>query len=88
MSCLLIATKGVLMDESSEIPSQALQRALHIDAALADKLVAGKLTCVEEVAYVPFSELLQVSGLPDMQATALRQIAKLYLLNESTDGLH
>jgi len=70
------------MQEPQDSPSEELQRKLHIDAALAERLVAGQLTTVKEVAYVPLAEFLDVSGLASEPAAELRRIAKYYLLNE------
>jgi len=72
-----------------ESDSAALQRKLHISAELADKLVRGGLSSLEEIAYVPFDELLQVSSLPESEARSLRRVADSYLLNESLgDDFH
>jgi N utilization substance protein A len=59
------------------------QRTLHINEALAKKLVDGGLTTLEEVAYVPFSELREVGGLWDEEAAALRNRARQYLLDQA-----
>lgn len=67
--------------EPDESPSEMLQRTLHIPEALSEKLALGQLTTVEEVAYVPFAELVDVSGLPADEAAALRHAAKKYLLD-------
>jgi transcription termination factor NusA len=71
------------MPEHEESPSAELQRKLHIHATLADRLVAGNATSVEEVAYWPLAELLEVSGLSPEQARELRRIARLYLRNDA-----
>ena len=73
------------MDESSESPAVMLQRTLHVNSVLASKLVAGHLVSIEEVAYVPFAELLEVSGLRNEEASALRRVAQSYLLNRDLD---
>ena len=59
------------------------QRTLHINEALARKLVEGGLMTLEEVAYVPFSELREVGGLWEEETTALRNRARQYLLEQA-----
>jgi hypothetical protein len=83
----LIQTLGVTiyylrMSAPEESSAAELQRKLHIDEALAIQLVKGHLETIEEVAYVPLAEFLEVTGLQAADAKALRQIAALYLLNE------
>jgi N utilization substance protein A len=58
------------------------QRTLHINEALALKLVDGGFTTLEEVAYVPFGELREVGGLWEEEATALRNRARQLLLEQ------
>jgi transcription termination/antitermination protein NusA len=70
------------MSTPEESPAAELQRKLHIDEALASQLVNGHLETIEEVAYVPIAEFLEVSGLAVADAQSLRRIAALYLLNE------
>jgi len=74
------------MEESPESVSAMLQRKLHIGQDLADSIVAGGLTTVEEVAYVPLAEFIEVSRPTIEEATALRSIAQKYLLNEALDN--
>ena len=64
------------------------QRTLHINEVLARKLVEGGLSTLEEVAYVPFSELREVGGLWDEEATALRNRARDYLLEQALQDPH
>ena len=64
--------------------AEMFQRTLNINAALAEKLVAGDLTTLEEVAYIPFAELRVVGGLWDEETTALRNRARQYLLDQAT----
>lgn len=61
------------------------QRSLKVSPALAEALVNGGLTSIEEVAYVPFAELQQVTNEPAEAVTELRQIAHLYLQNSELD---
>jgi transcription termination factor NusA len=65
-------------DESVEA---MFQRTLHVSPELARRLVAGGCTSVEEVAYVPHTELVEVSGLTGAQASVLRRVARAYLAN-------
>jgi N utilization substance protein A len=71
------------LDKEPESTAAMFQRTLHINEALATKLVAGGLTTLEEVAYVPFSELRQIGGLWDEETTALRNRARQYLLDQA-----
>ena len=71
------------MDKEPESAAEMFQRTLHIDEALAKKLADGGLSTLEEVAYVPFSELREVGGLWDEEATALRNRARKYLLDQA-----
>jgi transcription termination factor NusA len=69
------------MLEPNETHAAMFQRALKVSPALAAALVSGGLTSIEEVAYVPFTELQQVTNEPAERVTELRRIAHLYLLN-------
>lgn len=71
------------MDKQPESTAEMFQRTLHINVALAKKLVEGGLTTLEEVAYVPFSELREVGDLWDEETTALRNRARQYLLDQA-----
>jgi len=44
-------------------------------------LESGGLKSIEEVAYVPFAELQEITREAADVVTALRRIARLYLLN-------
>ena len=74
------------MNNQSESPAEMLQRVLSISDALANKLVAGGISSLEEVAYVPFQELREIGGLWDEETTSLRNRAREYLLMEATGG--
>ena len=74
------------MDKQSESPTEILQRTLHLSGALAERLVAGGITTIEEVAYVPFRELRQIGSLWDEEATLLRNSARKYLLDRVIGG--
>ncbi len=62
-----------------------LQRTLHIEVSLANALADDGFTCLEEVAYVPFTELQATAKLDDEATTALRNLARMYLLNDALD---
>ena len=76
------------MDKQPESTAEMFQRTLHINEVLARKLVEGGLSTLEEVAYVPFSELREVGDLWDEEATALRNRAKDYLLEQALQDSH
>ena len=69
------------MSEPDETPSAMFERTLKVSPALAGALVSGGLTSIEEVAYVPFAELQDVTKEAAEKVTELRRIARLYLLN-------
>jgi transcription termination/antitermination protein NusA len=68
--------------DEEESYSRMFQRTLHTTPELAHALEAEGFTCIDEVAYVPLPELLEVRGLTEESALSLRNIARLYLLNE------
>ncbi len=69
------------MEPPDESIAEMFQRTLKVDRGLADALVAEGFTSIDEVAYVPFPELLEVPGLTEPSATQLRSLARLYLMN-------
>lgn len=74
------------MEPESESPAEMFVRTLRVDRSLAETLEAEGFTSLDEVAYVPFNELVQVPGLTDEAATSLRNLARMYLLNDATGG--
>jgi transcription termination/antitermination protein NusA len=70
------------MPAAGESPSSLFERVLKVPRSLADRLEAEGFTSLEEVAYVPFAEMLQASGLDSEAARQLREAAKTYLLIE------
>jgi transcription termination factor NusA len=74
------------MTEPSESPAAMFQRTLHIGADLANALERGGLTTLDEVAYIPHWELAEIGTLDEVQTQRLREMARMYLLNESLDG--
>lgn len=73
------------MEEPDESPAVMFQRTLKVSAELAELLVSGQLTSLEEVAYVPFAELSEATRLPDDEVLTLRRVANLYLQNDLLD---
>jgi len=70
------------LSESPEDIAGSFQRTLQISRSLAERLVAGGLTCLDEIAYVPFEELREIGGLWEEETTALRNLARRHLLTE------
>ena len=70
-------------EKSQESTAEMLQRTLHISAALAERLVDGGISSLDEVAYIPFGELRKIGGLWDEETTALRTKARNHLLHEA-----
>jgi hypothetical protein len=74
-----------MANELPESASAMLQRKIKIDSDLADRLVAGGMETLEEVAYFPWDEYFKICQLPQKEAWDLRYIAKAYLMNEALD---
>lgn len=55
---------------------------LQVDEDLAQVLVSEGFASIEEIAYVPVQELLEIEGFDEEVVTALRSAAKNYLLTE------
>ena len=71
------------MEEPAESPTAMFQRTLHVGAELAEALERGGLTSLDEVAYIPHWELAEIGKLDEVQTQRLREMARMYLLNES-----
>ena len=71
------------MVEPSESPAALFQRTLHIGVDLANALERGGLTSLDEVAYIPYTELAEIGRLDEVQTQRLREMARMYLLNEA-----
>jgi N utilization substance protein A len=54
-----------------------------MEEGLARTLVAGGIATLEELGYVPISELLSVPGLKESDAQLYRQRARAYLLHDA-----
>jgi hypothetical protein len=68
-----------------ESPFARFQRALKVPAGLAQLLVDGRLTSLEDLAYVPFAEPSAITRLGDDEISSLRRVAELYLQNDMLD---
>jgi transcription termination/antitermination protein NusA len=68
----------------SESPESLFKRVLRMDEGLARTLVAGGITTLEELGYIPIGELLSVPGLKESDAQLYRQRARAYLLHDAT----
>ena len=74
------------METPSESPAAMFQRTLHIGDGLAKALEEAGLTSLDEVAYIPHWELAQIGKLDEIQTTRLREMARMYLLNDALGG--
>ena len=72
---------GREMSPDEESVAEMFQRTLKVESSLAEALEADGFTSIDEVAFVPFNELLEVPGLTETTAAALRNLARMYLLN-------
>lgn len=69
------------MPEPDESPAILFQRILKVSPALADALVSGGLTSIEEVAYIPFARLQEISNEAVVVVTELRRVARMRALS-------
>ncbi len=69
------------MPEPDESPAILFQRILKVSPALADALVSGGLTSIEEVAYIPFARLQEISKEAVVVVTELRRVARMRALS-------
>lgn len=72
-------------DSESASQVQLFVDALGVDEELAGVLVSEGFTSVEEVAYVPLSEMLEIDGFDEKLVNALRDRAKDYLLTKAIE---
>ena len=63
--------------------AELFQRTLQVSPYLAKALEADGFTSIEQIARVPYDELLEVPALTDEAAMALRHMARMYLENEA-----
>jgi transcription termination/antitermination protein NusA len=93
MSAPLAPTRAAQQDVRAQYLSVALMpdesaadmfvRTLGANRHVAEVLVAEGFTTLEEVAYVPENELMNVEGLSTALLSALRQRARAYLLSDA-----
>ncbi|HTM64672.1 MAG TPA: transcription termination factor NusA [Gammaproteobacteria bacterium] len=84
-------TLNVMTEEEAQAKSQAegekvflvFQEKLGVDEAVAEVLVNEGFSSLEEVAYVPVQELLEIDGLDEETVSALRERAKAALLTQA-----
>ena len=74
------------MDRANESPEELFQRTLQMDARTARTLTAAGILTLEELAYVPIQELLDVPGLEEAEGQLFRKRAHAYLLNDVMRG--
>jgi transcription termination factor NusA len=74
------------VDRANESPEELFQRTLQMDARIARLLTAAEIVTLEELAYVPMQELLDVPGLAESEAQLFRKRAHAYLLKQVMRG--
>lgn len=62
---------------------QLFQEKLDVDAAVAELLINEGFTSLEEIAYVPLQEMLEIDGFDQEMVTAMRERAKAALLTQA-----
>jgi N utilization substance protein A len=72
-------------EKESRVQVQLFIDALGVDDELAAILVNEGFTSIEEVAYVPVVELLEVEGFDEDLVSTLRERAKDYLLTKAIE---
>lgn len=70
-------------EEEFEKLSQLFTEHLHISTEIAESLIEAGFTSIEEIAYVPASELMEVEGMDETLLASLRQRAKESLLTKA-----
>lgn len=70
------------MDDPDRSIVEMFMRVLEVNEPVAIALVAAGLTVIEEVAYIPLQELLEVEGVEKKLLHSLRERARLHLLND------
>lgn len=84
-------TLNVMSEEDAQAKSAAegekilnlFQEKLGVDADVAEVLVSEGFSTLEEIAYVPVQELLEIEGLDQAAVDALRERAKAALLTQA-----
>jgi transcription termination factor NusA len=70
------------MSLPDESPSELFVRTMRMPRSVADALVAGEVKSIEELAYIPWDELLAVPGAEAWLLRELREHARRYLLEQ------
>ena len=71
------------MDGPANSVQAMFQRTLQMGERLARILTAGGIATLEELAYVPIAELLQIEGLAESDAQLYRKLARARLLHDA-----
>jgi N utilization substance protein A len=79
-----LATDLAKKEESDRSAVELFMRLLDVDEQVAAALAGAELTTIEEVAYVPLAELLEIDAIELALLLALRQRARRQVLVEST----
>jgi transcription termination/antitermination protein NusA len=58
-------------------------RTLGVELSVARALEGAGFTSVEEVAYVPVDELLEVKSVPEHRLIEIRKVAREYLMKDA-----
>ena len=64
-------------------PRYLFMRSLGVKLAVARALEAAGFTSIDEVAYVPINELLEIKEVPEHRLMEIRQVARDVLLKEA-----
>ena len=75
-----------MVDEPQESTAAMFERTLHMNSGVASALVAADILSLEELAYVPISELREIEALDPSQIEVYRHQARQYLLSEALGG--
>jgi len=70
------------MEMPDEHPSQLFIRVLGVEKTVAQLLVAHEITTLEEVAWAPEEELVEIEGLDRALIPLIRQRARSHLLRD------
>lgn len=70
------------MDEPDRSTVEMFMRVLDMKEQVAIALVAAELTTVEEVAYIPLQELLEIEGVEKELLRSMRERARVHLLKD------
>jgi N utilization substance protein A len=71
---------------ANESPVALFRRTLEMSEVLANAFVAGGIATLEELGYVPISELLNIDGVSEVDAQRFRKAARDYLLRDAMPG--